>query len=84
MHKYPLCACTCLQLTPAVFAAIAAGRAASSVLCAANGCSLELVDVGIDADVATAQEPPAVGANATTKPHVLPANVVHAKVGTAP
>ncbi len=40
------------QVTPAVFRAIAAGKAASSVLCAANGCQLHLLDVGVDADVA--------------------------------
>jgi copper(I)-binding protein len=39
-------------VTPAMFAAIAAGGAASSVLCRANDVKhLELVDVGVDADV---------------------------------
>lgn len=40
-----------LQVTPAMFAAIAAGQAASSVLCAANQCHLRVIDVGIDSDV---------------------------------
>lgn len=39
------------QVTPAMYAAIAAGQAASSVLCAANQCRLNIVDVGIDADI---------------------------------
>lgn len=34
-----------------MFAAIAGGQAASSVLCAANDCFLDLIDVGVDADV---------------------------------
>jgi hypothetical protein len=34
-----------------MFAAIASGQAASSVLCAANDCQLLLVDVGVDADL---------------------------------
>jgi NaMN:DMB phosphoribosyltransferase len=39
------------QVTPAIFRAIAAGKAASSVLCAAHGCQLHLLDVGVDADL---------------------------------
>lgn len=34
-----------------MFAAVASGQAACAVLCAANGLSLELVDVGVDGDV---------------------------------
>jgi NaMN:DMB phosphoribosyltransferase len=41
------------QVTPAVFRAIAAGKAASSVLCAAQGCDLHLVDVGVAADLSS-------------------------------
>jgi hypothetical protein len=40
-----------MQVTPAVFRGIAAGLAASSVLCRANGSHLLLVDVGVDHDV---------------------------------
>ncbi len=39
------------SVTAAMFAAVANGQAACAVLCAANGLSLELVDVGVDADV---------------------------------
>lgn len=39
------------SVTAAMFAAVASGQAACAVLCTANGVSLELVDVGVDADV---------------------------------
>ena len=39
------------QVTQSIFKAIAKGQAASSVLSAANGTRLVLVDVGVDGDV---------------------------------
>jgi nicotinate-nucleotide--dimethylbenzimidazole phosphoribosyltransferase len=56
------------QVTPAMFGAIARNQAASSVLCAANDCSLHLVDVGVDGDVTSAHP---------ASPHIT---VHHAKV----
>lgn len=38
-------------VTVAVYKAIAAGIAASSVLCEANNCELELIDMGVDASL---------------------------------
>ncbi|KAL4420502.1 hypothetical protein ABPG75_010158 [Micractinium tetrahymenae] len=38
-------------LTASVFRAVAGGRSACAALCAANGVSLEVVDVGVDADL---------------------------------
>lgn len=43
------------SVTPAMFATIAAGKAASNVLAATNGCRVILVDVGVDADVSSTQ-----------------------------
>lgn len=54
-------------LTASVFRAIAAGRAASATLCAANSVALELVDVGVDAEVSRVHAAPGV-------------SLVHAKV----
>lgn len=39
------------SVTPAMFAAIAQGQAASNALAAANDCGVILTDVGVDADV---------------------------------
>lgn len=39
------------EATTAVFRDIASGGAASSVLCGVNNCLLDLVDVGVDAEV---------------------------------
>lgn len=58
------------QVTPAMYAAIAAGQAASSVLCAANDCYLSVVDVGIDSDVQHIKA-------AAAAPHIT---TVHSKV----
>jgi nicotinate-nucleotide--dimethylbenzimidazole phosphoribosyltransferase len=60
------------ELSAAVFRGAASGGAASAVLCAANGAELELIDVGLDADVADVAVGPAAA------PHVV--GVVHAKV----
>lgn len=51
-----------------MFRAIAAGGAASAVLCRQQDCTLELIDVGIDGDVSDVQ---------SGCPHI---SVVHAKV----
>ncbi|KAF8073024.1 CYCB2-3 [Scenedesmus sp. PABB004] len=59
-------------VTPAMFHAIAAGQAASSVLAAANGAGVVLVDVGVDADVTAA----GAGAGA---PGAGAADVLHRK-----
>lgn len=55
-------------VTPAMFAAIARGQAASTVLAAANSCSVIITDVGIDGDVSSIT---------ATKPGIT---VVHRKV----
>lgn len=57
-------------LTASVFGAVAAGHSACAALCAANGVSLELIDVGVDADVAGVAAAPGIG-------------LVHAKVRNA-
>jgi nicotinate-nucleotide--dimethylbenzimidazole phosphoribosyltransferase len=54
-------------VTPAMFAAIARGQAASSVLAAANGCKVVLTDVGVDSDLSSIKGQ-------------LPATVLHQKV----
>ncbi|PSC74487.1 nicotinate-nucleotide-dimethylbenzimidazole phosphoribosyltransferase isoform B [Micractinium conductrix] len=48
-------------LTASVFGAVAAGHSACAALCAANGVSLELIDVGVDADVAGVAAAPGIG-----------------------
>jgi NaMN:DMB phosphoribosyltransferase len=58
-------------VTPAMFGAIARGQAASSVLAAANGCSVILTDVGVDGDLSSIKGQ-------------LPATVLHAKVSWGP
>lgn len=58
-------------VTTAIFRAIAKGQAASSVLSAAQGMTLMLVDVGVDADVADLQGD---GVNVVVR---------HAKVGAS-
>lgn len=55
-------------LTASMFRAVASGQAACAALCTANGATLELVDVGVDADVSGV----APGSSSIT--------VVHAKV----
>ncbi len=49
----PSSPCAPSQVTQALFPAIAAGQAASAVVCAVNDCELELVDVGVDADISS-------------------------------
>lgn len=58
------------EVSTAVFCGIASGGAASAVLCAANSCSLNVVDVGLDADVLSVAPAPCAS-------HVT---VTHAKV----
>jgi len=58
------------QVSAAIFRGIALGGAASAVLCAANGCSLNLVDVGLDADVRDVSA-------SQTSPHIT---VTHEKI----
>lgn len=47
-------------LTASVFRAVAGGRSACAALCAANGVALEVVDVGVDADLAGVPAGPGV------------------------
>jgi NaMN:DMB phosphoribosyltransferase len=72
-----------------MFGAIARGQAASSALCAANGADLEIVDVGVDADLApaagaapegTAGGPRRPGEPEGRGPAPPAARVAHAKV----
>ncbi len=47
-------------LTASVFRAVAGGKSACAALCAANGVSLEVVDVGVDADLSAVSAAPGV------------------------
>ena len=60
-----------------MFAAIAAGQAASSVLCAANDCQLLLVDVGVDGDLLAEGALGGGGAHIEGGRHILHRKVKH-------